>query len=41
MGYLDAGSGQIVANAAEDERANFIKRSYVHLGRCYRNIRGN
>ena len=31
MSQLDVGSGQIVANAAESERANFIKRSYVHL----------
>jgi len=32
MSYLDAGSGKIVANAAETERANFIKRTYLHLG---------
>jgi FtsH-binding integral membrane protein len=32
MSYLDAGSGQIVANAAETERAAFIKRTYLHLG---------
>ena len=32
MSYMDAGSGKIVANAAEDERANFIKRTYLHLG---------
>ncbi|HFC93357.1 MAG TPA: permease [Leucothrix mucor] len=32
MSYLDAGSGQIVANAAESERAAFIKRTYLHLG---------
>jgi len=31
MSHLDVGSGQIVANAAESERANFIKRTYVHL----------
>ncbi len=31
MSHFDAGSGQIVANAAESERANFIKRTYVHL----------
>jgi len=31
MSQLDVGSGQIVANAAESERANFIKRTYVHL----------
>lgn len=31
MSQLDVGSGQIVANAAEGERANFIKRTYVHL----------
>ena len=31
MSYLDAGSGQIVANAAETERAVFIKRTYLHL----------
>jgi FtsH-binding integral membrane protein len=32
MSYLDAGSGQIVANVAETERAAFIKRTYLHLG---------
>lgn len=32
MSYLDAGSGQIVANAAETERTAFIKRTYLHLG---------
>ncbi len=32
MSYMDAGSGQIVANAAENERAAFIKRTYLHLG---------
>lgn len=32
MSYLDTGSGQIVANAAENERAAFIKRTYLHLG---------
>ena len=31
MSQLDIGTGQIVANAAENERANFIKRTYVHL----------
>ncbi len=31
MSHLDVGTGQIVANAAEDERASFIKRTYVHL----------
>ncbi len=31
MSYLDIGSGQVVANAPETERANFIKRTYVHL----------
>ena len=31
MSHLDVGSGQIVANATESERANFIKRTYVHL----------
>jgi len=31
MSHLDVGSGQIVANAAENERASFIKRTYVHL----------
>ena len=31
MSHFDAGTGQIVANAAESERANFIKRTYVHL----------
>ena len=32
MSYLDAGSGQIVANATETDRADFIKRTYLHLG---------
>ncbi len=32
MSYLDASSGKIVANATEMERANFIKRTYLHLG---------
>ena len=31
MSHLDIGTGQIVANAPETERANFIKRTYVHL----------
>jgi FtsH-binding integral membrane protein len=31
MSHLDMSTGQIVANAAESERANFIKRTYVHL----------
>jgi len=31
MGHLDVGTGQIVANAAETERAGFIKRTYTHL----------
>jgi len=31
MSLLDVGSGQIVANAEESERASFIKRTYVHL----------
>ena len=31
MSHLDVGTGQIVANAAESERASFIKRTYVHL----------
>jgi len=31
MSHLDIGTGQIVANAPEAERANFIKRTYVHL----------
>jgi FtsH-binding integral membrane protein len=31
MSHLDVGSGRIVANAAESERASFIKRTYVHL----------
>jgi len=29
---MDVGSGQVVANAAESERAAFIKRTYLHLG---------
>ncbi len=32
MSFLDVGSGQIVANAAESERAAFIQRTYLHLG---------
>ena len=32
MSFLDANTGQIVANAAESERAAFIKRTYLHLG---------
>ena len=31
MSHLDIGTGQIVANAAESERAGFIKRTYTHL----------
>jgi len=31
MSYLDIGSGQVVANAPETERARFIKKTYVHL----------
>lgn len=31
MSHLDVGTGQIVANAAENERASFIKLTYVHL----------
>lgn len=31
MSQLDMSTGRIVANAAESERANFIKRTYVHL----------
>ena len=31
MSHLDIGSGQIVANAAESERASFIKRTYLHV----------
>lgn len=31
MSHLDMSTGQIVANAAESERASFIKRTYVHL----------
>ena len=32
MSYLDTSSGQIVAKVPETERANFIKRTYLHLG---------
>ena len=32
MSFLDASTGQIVANAGESERAAFIKRCYLHLG---------
>lgn len=31
MSQLDMSTGRIVANASETERANFIKRTYVHL----------
>ncbi len=31
MSHLDISSGHIVANAAETERANFIKKTYIHL----------
>jgi len=31
MTQLDMSTGRIVANASETERANFIKRTYVHL----------
>ncbi len=31
MSQLDIGTGQIVANAVESERAKFIKRTYTHL----------
>ncbi|MCF6189415.1 MAG: Bax inhibitor-1 family protein [Cocleimonas sp.] len=31
MSHFDAGTGQIVANAAESERASFIKRTYLHV----------
>ena len=31
MSQLDVSTGQIVANAAESDRANFIKRTYLHL----------
>jgi len=31
MGHFDGGSGGLVANAAESQRADFIKRTYVHL----------
>ena len=31
MSHLDMSTGQIVANAAEAERASFIKKTYVHL----------
>ena len=32
MSYLDINSGQVVANAAEHERASFMKRTYLHTG---------
>lgn len=32
MSQLDINSGQVVANASEDERAGFIRRTYLHLG---------
>ncbi len=35
MSFLDASTGQIVANAAESERAAFIKRTYLHLGGAF------
>lgn len=31
MSHFDGGSGGLVANAAESQRADFIKRTYVHL----------
>ena len=31
MSHFDTGTGQIVANAAESERAGFIKRTYLHV----------
>ena len=31
MSQMDIGTGRIVANAAESERAGFIKRTYTHL----------
>lgn len=31
MSQLDINSGQVVANASEDERAGFIRRTYLHL----------
>ncbi|CAA6821222.1 MAG: Permease [uncultured Thiotrichaceae bacterium] len=32
MSYLDINSGQVVANASEEARAAFIRRTYLHLG---------
>lgn len=32
MAQLDIASGTIVANASENERAGFIRRTYLHLG---------
>ena len=32
MAHLDIGSGALVANASESERAGFIRRTYLHLG---------
>lgn len=32
MSQLDINSGQVVANASENERAGFIRKTYLHLG---------
>lgn len=32
MAYLDTGTGLVVAQASEAERATFIRRTYLHLG---------
>ena len=32
MTHLDINAGMIVANASENERAGFIRRTYLHLG---------
>jgi len=32
MSHLDINSGRVVANASEEERAGFIRRTYLHVG---------
>lgn len=32
MSHLDINSGQVVANASENERAGFIRKTYLHVG---------
>ncbi len=32
MAYFDTGTGLVVAQASEADRATFIRRTYLHLG---------